>query len=109
MLPAGFLENGESLQEGALREAYEEANIKAASCEMLSTIEVVASNQVHVFFQVQLDQPEFSPGVESLEVRLFTADQIPWDSIAFESVEWILNNHFMQKKSMAKPSHHVIR
>ncbi len=84
-LPAGFLENDESLAEGAVRESMEEANISPILGPMLAIIDVVHAHQVHIFFRATLDKPEFSPGIESLDVKMFNINEIPWDNMAFKT------------------------
>lgn len=89
-LPAGFLEEGERLEEGALREAYEEACIRPKIGNLLAIYSIPHISQVHVFFRAELDSPECSPGVESKAVALYDWDEIPWDEVAFPSVIWAL-------------------
>lgn len=97
-LPAGFMENGETMMEGARRECVEEANAHLHSLELYNMIDIPHINQVYVFFRGQLAQPEFSPGVESLEVALFDEDGIPWDEIAFPSVRKALKDFFNDRR-----------
>jgi len=90
-LPAGFMENGESTEEAALRETREEALAEVRIQSLLSMITVTHIDQVHIFFLAELDKPEFGTGEESLEVRLFSVDEIPWDEMAFPTVNETLN------------------
>lgn len=85
--PGGFLENGETVQQCAEREAMEEANVRVSIDSLLSVTNVIQANQVHLFFQASMEEPHFYAGDESLEVRLFHSSDIPWDEIAFYSVE----------------------
>ena len=85
-LPAGFMENGESTEEGALRETWEEAKARVTLKQLYSMITVPHISQVHIFFLADLPQPEFAAGEESLEVALFHPNEIPWDEIAFPTV-----------------------
>lgn len=96
-LPAGFLEIGETMAEGALRETLEEAGARAsADAALFSILDVPHAEQVHVFFRTQLEHPGLAPGVESLEARLFDEHEIPWDEIAFTTVSttlrWFLDD-----------------
>ena len=84
-LPAGFLENGESLEQGAIRESEEEAMFTPSLGPMLAMIDVIHANQVHIFFRATLEKLEFSPGIESLDVKMFPLNDIPWDNMAFET------------------------
>lgn len=82
-LPAGFMENGETLAHGAAREALEEANARVEIGDLYTLFSVPHISQVHVMFRARLLHEDVSPGVESLEVKLVTADEIPWDELAF--------------------------
>tara|TARA_B100001245_G_scaffold21805_2_gene14285 strand:+ start:16838 stop:17386 length:549 start_codon:yes stop_codon:yes gene_type:complete len=92
-LPAGFMENGESTEEGALRETWEEAKARVELKNLLTMITVPHISQVHIFFLADLPAPEFAAGEESLEVALFHPDDIPWDEIAFPTVTETLKRY----------------
>ncbi len=89
-LPAGFMENGESTGEGATRETIEEAGARIELGEPYSIIDVPHVEQVHMFFLATLRDPDFDPGPESLEARLFDEHEIPWDQLAFRTVSQTL-------------------
>jgi ADP-ribose pyrophosphatase YjhB (NUDIX family) len=89
-VPAGFMELGETLEEGAARETLEEACARVEIGSMLAAVSVRHVNQVHIMFRARLLDGKFSPGTESLEVRLFRPDEIPWDELAFRSVIFAL-------------------
>jgi len=93
-LPAGYLEMGESLAEGALREAFEEAEARIALDGILAVYSISRIGQVQVIFRARFADtafPTFAAGPESAEVALFAWHDIPWDSIAFPSVRWSLD------------------
>ena len=92
-LPAGYLENNESAEEGAIREAYEEAFAKIKILNLLAVYSLKDISQVQILFHAELIENSFKAGIESLEVELFTWENIPWDKIAFPSVTWALNNY----------------
>lgn len=89
-LPAGFLEEGERLEEGALREAFEEARIKPELRNLLAVYSIPHISQVHVFYRAEAASRECAPGTESAEVDFFEWENIPWDEVAFPSVIWAL-------------------
>ncbi|MEQ1782120.1 MAG: NUDIX hydrolase [Hyphomonadaceae bacterium] len=91
-LPAGFMELGESVEEGARREAREEAGAELELELMLGLYSIPRIGQVQVFFRARLINDPV-PGPESLEVGLFGWDDIPWADLAFPSVRWALNHY----------------
>lgn len=90
-LPAGFMETGETLEQGASREAWEEARIKIEFDGVLGVFSVPHISQVQVMYRARLIGETFEPGPESLEVKLFAWDDIPWTELAFPSVLWTLD------------------
>lgn len=83
-VPAGFMENDETLEQGAIRETWEEAMAKVTDLHLYQIFDVPRINQVYILYRAQLSGPDnFGPGAESLEVQLTTLDAIPWEDIAF--------------------------
>lgn len=85
-LPAGFMEKGETLEQGAARETFEEACTRVDILGLYSVISLPHVDQVHVFFRSHLIQPHYAPGAESLETCLFQESDIPWSELAFSTV-----------------------
>jgi len=97
-LPAGFMELGETTAEGALRETHEEAGAQIELLGLYSLLNVVKVGQVHLFYRARLLSPRFEPGPESLEARLFTEQEIPWDEIAFQTTRETLARYFDDRR-----------
>ena len=93
-LPAGFMENNETVAEAAARESMEEANAQIDRLKLFGVFSLPYISQVYMMFSGQLTSDEVSPGLESLEVRLFTRDEIPWAEIAFPVVTHSLELFF---------------
>lgn len=98
-LPAGFMENGETVQEGAAREALEEANAKVEITSLYTVFSIPLISQVYVMFLARLLDPDVSPGDESLEVKLVAEDEIPWDDLAFVMVRRTLEHFLADRQS----------
>lgn len=98
-LPAGFMENGETVAEAALRETREEANANISLGDMFTLISVPHVSQVHVVYRANLIDLDFSAGEETLEVRLFGEQDIPWDEIAFRTITLTLQHYFDDRRA----------
>ena len=84
-MPAGFMENGESVQQAAAREAMEEALAHVQIGSLLAIVHVLRAHQVHILFRARLLEPRFGVGPESLEVKLVEERDIPWPRSRFSA------------------------
>lgn len=98
-LPAGFMENDESATEGAAREAMEEANARVEIEDLYTVYSIPHISQVYMMFRARLLDPDVSPGVESLEVKLVTEDEIPWEELAFAMVRRTLTHYLEDRRT----------
>jgi len=96
-LPAGFMELGETVAQGAARETREEAGAVFEMQDLFSIMNVVRVGQVHFFYRAQLAHTRFDPGHETLEARLFSEEEIPWEEIAFRTVRETLRCFFQDR------------
>ncbi|MEJ7929534.1 NUDIX hydrolase [Ramlibacter sp. AN1015] len=97
-LPAGFMELGETTAEGAARETVEEAGAQFQLEGLLSVLSVPRVSQVHLFYLARLTSDRFEPGIETIEARLFTEAEVPWDEIAFRTVRETLMRYFDDRR-----------
>ncbi len=105
-VPAGFMELGETMQEGAARETLEEACAEVTIGPLFATVDVIEAGQVHVFFKASL-RGDFAAGAESLEVRLFSEAEIPWDELAFRSGRYALERYFDGERAAGVHEHAI--
>ncbi len=97
-LPAGFMENGETTAQAAVRETLEEANARIEIMGLYAMYNLPYINQVQLLYRAKLLDLDFSPGVESLEVQLFAENQIPWERLSFRPIRYTLEHYFADRK-----------
>jgi len=97
-LPAGFMELGETSEQGALRETDEEAGARIELLGLFTVLNVVHVGQVHLYYRARLLSPELNPGPETIEAGLFSEANIPWDQLAFRTVHQTLEHFFADRR-----------
>ena len=95
-VPAGFMELGESTVQGAARETMEEACAEVEIGHLFAVVDVVDAGQVHMFYTAKL-LSDYAAGTESLDVAMYSEDEVPWDDIAFHSGRFALQKYFEDK------------
>jgi ADP-ribose pyrophosphatase YjhB (NUDIX family) len=98
-LPAGFMELNETVAEGAARETVEESGAQFELEGLFSLVNVARVGQVHLFYRARLLSDVFDPGHETIEARLFTEADIPWEDIAFRTVKETLARYFADRRA----------
>lgn len=106
-LPAGFMELGETTIEGAARETAEEAGAQIEMQGLITVMSVPRVSQVHLFYLARLLSDRFEPGHETIEARLFSEEEIPWEEIAFRTVKETLVHYFEDRRKGAFSVHNV--
>jgi ADP-ribose pyrophosphatase YjhB (NUDIX family) len=96
-LPAGYLENGETVARGAQRETLEEAEARIEIIAPYALFNICDVNQIYVMFRARLLDAKFKAGKESSEVRLFLEKDVPWGQIAFTVIEKTLRLYFKDR------------
>ena len=104
-IPAGFMERGETTQDAARRESIEEAMAEVEIGSLLAIVHVLHADQVHMMFRARLAEPRFGAGPESLEVALVEEADIPWQDIAFRSVDFALRRYLEDRRRGAEGHH----
>jgi ADP-ribose pyrophosphatase YjhB (NUDIX family) len=98
-LPAGFMENGETVAQAAQRETLEEARARVELADMFAVLSVPHVDQVHIFYRARLLDLDFGAGTESLDVRLFPEAAVPWPELAFRTVSTTLRHFYADRKA----------
>jgi len=98
-VPAGYLENGETTAQGAIRETLEEANARVEIGPLFALYNIPHISQVYLLFRAQLLDDRIRPGAETLEVRLFPEEEVPWEGIAFATVRNTLQHYYSDRRS----------
>ena len=104
-LPAGFMELGETVADGALRETVEEAGARIELQDLFTLLSVPRVGQVHLFYRARMLDTSLDPGPETLEARLFHEHEVPWDQIAFRTVRETLQHYFACRRTGHYPLH----
>ena len=114
-LPAGFMENNETTAEAAIRETEEEAGANIELGPLYTLLNVAHVHQVHLFYLARLRDLDFAAGIESLDVRLFSERDIPWDELAFPTIRKTLDLFFADRVKLREGgsygfhSHDIVR
>jgi len=98
-LPAGFMELGETTEQGAIRETIEEAGANIELQGLYTLLNVARVGQLHLFYRARLLDTDFAPGPETIETQLFAEDEIPWDDLAFRTVRETLKRFFEDRRT----------
>ena len=91
-IPAGYMELGETAEQGAAREALEEACARLEMGPLIGVYSIPRIGQVQLIYRATLVDGAFGAGEESLDAALYAWDEIPWDEIAFPTVRWALED-----------------
>jgi ADP-ribose pyrophosphatase YjhB (NUDIX family) len=97
-LPAGFMELGETTEQGAVRETVEEAGARVELQGLYTLLNVARVGQLHLFYRARLLDTEFEPGPETIEAQLFGEDEVPWEELAFRTVKETLKHYFDDRR-----------
>ena len=107
-IPAGFLENKETTEQGAQREAYEEATITIETKNILVIYDIPHISQIQIIYFAIMKQPSHSPGIESLETTMVSENEVPYKELAFPTVTSAIKLGFERLKNPNQPFRHEI-
>lgn len=106
-LPAGFMENQETTLEGAAREAREEACAECDDLRLFGVYNLPRISQVYFMFFGQLKDGKAVAGEETLDVKLFSQSEVPWDDLAFPVVTETLTRYFERRQDRTRGVHYA--
>ena len=106
-LPAGFMENNETTQEGAARETMEEARAQVSDLKLFGVFNIPHISQVYMMFLGHVIDGRCAPGVESLETAWFSEEDIPWQQLAFPVIRETLQCYFDDQKQQTQGKVHL--
>ena len=104
-LPAGFMENGETTEQAAARETWEEAGTRIENIKLYGVFSIPHISQVYMMFRADMQNADHEPGAESLEVRLYEEHRIPWEKLAFPVVRLTLERYYNDLGNNEFPVH----
>lgn len=98
-IPAGFLENGETIEQGAFRETEEETATQVEVDKLYAIFNIPQIHQVYMLYLARVTGDDFKETTESLEVELFSEEDIPWEELAFPFVPTVLKSYFRDARN----------
>lgn len=98
-LPAGYLESGETAEQGAARETLEEAGVAVEIVQPYALFSLTFADHIYFMFHARMPSPHFTPGEESLSVKLFREAEIPWEELAFKVIKEVLSQFLRERAS----------
>ncbi|MAR92073.1 MAG: NUDIX hydrolase [Pseudomonadota bacterium] len=104
-LPAGFMENGETTAQAAARETIEEAMAEVNIQGLYTLFNLPHISQVYLFYRADIIDGRYGVGEESLDAKLFSEAEIPWDELAFPTIHRTLSLYFADRREQQFPVH----
>jgi 8-oxo-dGTP diphosphatase len=85
VVPGGFVDAGEPVEEAVVRETLEETHLTVRVERLLGVYSYRNHRIVVLAYLTEYLTGILAPGDETLEARIFAPEEIPWDQIAFPS------------------------
>ena len=90
--PGGFLEIDETAHEGAIRETLEETGLVVEPTEVVGVYTRPQAAVVVICWEARIVGGTETTSAETLEIRTFAADEIPWSQLAFQTTMWAIRD-----------------
>jgi 8-oxo-dGTP diphosphatase len=102
VVPGGFVDVGEPVEEAVVRETREEAGLTVRVVRLLNVHSYRHSRTVILSYITEYVSGELAAGDEELEARVFTGAEIPWEKIAFSSTRDAVQEYLQLKGQQGK-------
>lgn len=93
VLPGGFVDRGETLEEAAVREFREETGLDSKVVKLLGNYSYPGEANIIIVYQSMVLGGRIRPCHESMSIDEFKKNQIPWDYLAFETTRRALRKY----------------
>lgn len=100
-IPAGYLEMGETIEQGAVRETFEESNAIVQNPKLFCLYSLPHIGQLYIYYRAELVRLDFVENFETLEAKMFYPEEIPWGELAFSSTAYALKKYTRQKMTVS--------
>jgi ADP-ribose pyrophosphatase YjhB (NUDIX family) len=101
--PGGFLEVDETVNQGAIRETFEETGLLVEPGEIVGLYTRLEAAVVTIVFEARIVGGVAAPTPEATEIEAYPPDAIPWEKIAFRTTFWALRDWLKLRRPDVQP------